>query len=73
MVKYRESLELYNRMTFSSPFKRPTCEEIIKEKGLWAFDKNDSDVENGLREIKNLSAEKRNSYIHALLESKINL
>jgi hypothetical protein len=59
-------------MNYISPLKRPTCEEIISERGFWASDKNDLEVVNGLREIKNLSAEKRNFYIYDLLESKVN-
>ncbi len=71
MEKYRESLELYNKMTSQIPAKRPNCGEILEETEQWAFDKNDPEVKKELRTIMGLSENERNFYVFSILESKL--
>jgi hypothetical protein len=49
--EYNELRILYEKMTHSLPHERPNCEEILKEKHLWALDENEFEFENGMNVI----------------------
>jgi hypothetical protein len=38
MTKYKEALEMFDRMTRGIPAKRPNCMEILNEKQIWSLD-----------------------------------
>jgi hypothetical protein len=38
MTKYKEALEMFDRMTRGIPAKRPDCMEILNEKQIWSLD-----------------------------------
>ncbi len=54
------------------PKKRPTCEEILKQRNLWALNKNELEINDELRE-EIISKINENQIIFSILKSKLNI
>jgi hypothetical protein len=71
--KYKECLELCNKMTVNLSYERPDCEEILKRKNLWALNKEELEIND---ELENIIASKEREIeltIYPMLRSEINL
>jgi hypothetical protein len=58
-------------MTEVNPKNRPNCEEILKEKQLWALSENEFEIENKLRAFLESQEEKENNFLYFILESHL--
>jgi len=70
--KYAEAVELYLKMTRNIPSKRPNCEEMLKEKNMWALSLNDLETNETLNNILKASNEKDVLSIESMVRLRIN-
>ncbi len=70
-TKYNAALQLYDDMIRGLPKKRPTCEEILKQRNLWALNKNELEINDELREeiISKINGE--NKIVFSIFKSKL--
>ncbi len=71
-TNYNAALQLYDDMIRGLPKKRPTCEEILKQRNLWALNKNELQINDELRE-EIISKINENQIIFSILKSKLNI
>ncbi len=48
-TKYKAALDVYNDMLRAVPNKRPTCEQIIEKKDLWALKEEEFEIDDELK------------------------
>jgi hypothetical protein len=68
--KYYEIRKLFEKMTQSSPDERPNCEEILKNRHLWALDENEFEFENEMNVILKSKENNEMNFVHLMLEFK---
>jgi hypothetical protein len=70
MSKYRNALKLCDKMTRPICAKRKqTCEEILKEKHVWALDYDEFDIVNEMQTASKYEFENKNLFIYSIFAS----
>jgi hypothetical protein len=72
-TNYNAALELYDDMIRDLPKKRPTCEEILKQRSSWALNEKELEIHDRLREEIISKINDENQIVFSLLKSKLNI
>jgi hypothetical protein len=69
--KYNAVFDIYDDMLRDASHKRPTCEEILKKKDLWALNEEDLKIDKEIRKIIFDKSRDENQFIYLYLIFKI--
>ena len=70
-TKYRNALQLYEKMTQPIPSDRPEFEQIFNFKHLWALDKDEPKIDNQMKRIIEEKSKGKQSIYH-IIYTKLN-
>jgi hypothetical protein len=70
-TKYNAAFDIYDDMLRDVSHKRPTCEEILKKKDLWALNEEDLKIDKEIRKFIFDKTRDENQFIYSYLIFKI--
>jgi len=72
-TKYNAAVDIYDDMLRAVSHKRPTCEEILKQRNLWASNGKEFEINDELKKELILKMNDENQFVFSILKSKLNI